>query len=1000
MADNTLSIQASSQLQGAIQQLNALAKSLGLAGAAGNQAATGVGAAGKAAAQSGSQASGASKSWGDLNSTLLTTASAYAAFQNMKESVDLLVQQEQAINILVGATGSIEKARDEYERWREVTETLGNEFNRSSIIYARFLTTAEQAGIPVQNARAAADGLAIAQRAMNLSSYDAELAFRALGQIANKTVVNMEELRQQLGERVAGVMDSLSKKMGVTTKELFKMTETGELSAQVFFEKFGPAMAQAFKDQAIVNADSLAANLERIGNAANRMRVEFASGFGKELNEFLKNSPETTKTAEQGFRGFGEGVGVAVGWLTKLFDYLHGVRAVFAAAQSVITLFVGTMLKNVIGPLVTGIGYLEAQALRAAAAITEMAGAKDAAKNLRETADKVGGYGKALSELGNDAIETGIELANVAKEQAKFQMETDKAAASSKNAADKIKELADGATTTETAFNKLDPAISKFIDKMNGLKEQTEIVTTAYERMMKAQNGVLNPEQLASFRNEVEKLVRAYDFKDIPEKLKSLADTLGVATTETKKNTEAVKQQAAANRELLQEINKVTDALENQAKKSKEAFEENEKKIKELEQKNLTGIDPEELNLLDELQGKRFGLRQQAERDERAATDARKLLADANRAAGQTAEEAALQYDKAAMSLLGVEEASQNARDRLLELQAAFASSGGAAGRFAAPGGSPGAPSGPGIGPFTPGLVPPGGMGVGGAPPPGFGYGPGGNEYKAPGQLWGGSDENGNPIDLFNALDTGIPGTDPNVIAQMLVEQWTSAADKALLQAVKEAPSTNPVQIETKDTSLGKTNPPSGGFVGPAQEAQTLITNVEEAADQAGEVLVDSFSDGSKAMFNLGIAAKDAGKEIKGIGDETNKNFVGPIQQAADAVGQIPTAANDASAALAEAAGAGVDYSDAIIRAEGATGDLGFTAEAMAGSIAEAAGATTDLGNEAERAADRIGIGQERMRQLAGMTTGELIKQLEILLQMDEVINGPAGGGAEAPAGE
>lgn len=993
MAD-TLSIEAKTKLAEALSQLNALAASLGLLGKQGTTAAGGLNQAGNAAGTMATKGQQAAQSTSQLSSAIGTLQGALAAVgigQFVKDSTDLFVQQEQAINILAGATGDIGTAREEFERWRHVTETLGLEFNKSSILYARLLVTAEQAGIPIENARAAADGLAIAQRAMNLSSYDAELAFRALGQIANKTVVNMEELRQQLGERVAGVMLALSQRMGITTRELFSLAETGELTADVFFQKFGPAMAEAFKDQAIQNADSLAANLERIGNAGRRIQVEFATGFADELNRAIGESAVATESAESGFRDLGEVVGFAAGVIGAILSKWHAIRSFFADVTGGLLGLTGSVLKSTQG-LVGAYGFAESAVWRLAAALARLSKDKEAEAAFRKMAENAKNYGVEINKYGDALIETGFAMLEVAKDQRKFQESTDNAAKATDHAKDEINALAEGANTVGGEFNKLDPEVAKFIDRMNDLGEKSNIAVLAIKKLMDQQGGALNPSQLAAARNEVEKLVRAYDFKDIPPELMEVAKALGVSTTETKKNTEATKQASAAQRELLQEINRVTDALQRQAESSKEAAKENKEEIAELEKKFLTGLDPEELNRLNDLKDNQANLDRQAAKDAEAAADAQQLLVDASLAAGQTAEAASVQYDKAATSLLGVEQASLNARDRLLELQAAFAASGGAAGQFAVPGGSPsvpGAPQGP------QGPIPPG------AAPLNQGFGPNANEFQftglsAQGPGWGtpGVDFSNQPIDLFRALDAGVEGTDPNVIAQMLVEQWTSAADKALLEAVKETPSAAPVRIESvKQGAIGTIPNAFGVEPGPGGNAEQVIqkiTNVQEAADQAGDVLVDAFESGGASMFNLGIASKDAAKEIKGVGDAVNKDFVGPIQQATTAAEGLPDGIIAAGQALEGASASGVDYTQAIKRAEGATGDLGFTAESAAGSIASAAGAAATMAEQAADLSDRAADGQ---REVANLSK-ERVKLLEREVILLEKINKLYGGEA------
>lgn len=67
-------------------------------------------------------------------------------------------------------------------------------------------------------------------------------ALTALTQIASKGVVSMEELRQQLGERLPVAMNAAARGLGITTAELDELVSSGNLSAQEFFPAFAEGL--------------------------------------------------------------------------------------------------------------------------------------------------------------------------------------------------------------------------------------------------------------------------------------------------------------------------------------------------------------------------------------------------------------------------------------------------------------------------------------------------------------------------------------------------------------------------------------------------------------------------------------------------------------------------------------------------------------------------------------------------------------------------------------
>ena len=112
---------------------------------------------------------------------------------------------------------------------------------------------------------------------MGLSADEANGVFLALSQIAGKGKVSMEELRQQLGERLTPAMSLAAKAMGVTTAELEKMVANG-ISAEKFLPKFGAAMQEAFAPTAAQNVNTLSGQINLLKNRYTEFLVAVGEG--------------------------------------------------------------------------------------------------------------------------------------------------------------------------------------------------------------------------------------------------------------------------------------------------------------------------------------------------------------------------------------------------------------------------------------------------------------------------------------------------------------------------------------------------------------------------------------------------------------------------------------------------------------------------------------------------------------------------------------------------
>ena len=95
---------------------------------------------------------------------------------------------------------------------------------------------------------------------MGLSAEQSSGAFMALQQMLSKGTVQAEELRGQLGERIPGAFEYAAQAMGVTTRELGKMLEQGQVVAEDFVPKFADVLRNQFaKDVPAAAASARAA---------------------------------------------------------------------------------------------------------------------------------------------------------------------------------------------------------------------------------------------------------------------------------------------------------------------------------------------------------------------------------------------------------------------------------------------------------------------------------------------------------------------------------------------------------------------------------------------------------------------------------------------------------------------------------------------------------------------------------------------------------------------
>jgi len=116
--------------------------------------------------------------------------------------------------------------------------------------------------------------------ALQMSVDDTNGTFRAFIQMVSKGNVQAEELRGQLGERLYGAFNLAAKSMGVTTSELNKMLERGEVLAGDLLPKLTVELENTFGADAQKNAQNLGSNIDYATGQATLFIAELGKSTG------------------------------------------------------------------------------------------------------------------------------------------------------------------------------------------------------------------------------------------------------------------------------------------------------------------------------------------------------------------------------------------------------------------------------------------------------------------------------------------------------------------------------------------------------------------------------------------------------------------------------------------------------------------------------------------------------------------------------------------------
>ncbi|AUG53941.1 tape measure protein [Thalassospira marina] len=285
------------------------------------------------------------------------TSNVTGMFLNMRNAVatlglGLLVRQiyqtgnafEGYESTLLSVAGTHEKAAAEMNYVRTQADRLGLALQSTTDQYSQVAAAAKGTVLQGQPARDIFEAVSEAMVVLNKSSADTQGALTAITQVMSKGTVQAEELRGQLGERIPGAFQIAARAMNVSTQELGKMLELGQVTAEDFLPKFAAELRKTY-------GEALPSATRRASSEWNRMmnvitdsaNTAYTSGFGetlateiREITDLLK-SPEIEQAAVSFGELLAQGTALASDGLQFVIQNGHEVLSVLAGIAAVKT---------------------------------------------------------------------------------------------------------------------------------------------------------------------------------------------------------------------------------------------------------------------------------------------------------------------------------------------------------------------------------------------------------------------------------------------------------------------------------------------------------------------------------------------------------------------------------------------------------------------------------------------------------------------------------------
>ncbi len=190
-----------------------------------------------------------------------------------KASLDAALNLDRLNKAFSTIEGSSARGAARLDYLREVSDRLGQNFYQTAEAAKGFF--AAGAGTAVEgDLQKIFESVTEASTALGLSSDEYNRTLLALQQMISKGKVSAEELRQQLGEALPDAFQLFAQAAGVSTAELDKMLERGEVGIDVL-GKFADVLHNKYEKGANEAAQGLQAELNRLTMSWEDFKVSF-----------------------------------------------------------------------------------------------------------------------------------------------------------------------------------------------------------------------------------------------------------------------------------------------------------------------------------------------------------------------------------------------------------------------------------------------------------------------------------------------------------------------------------------------------------------------------------------------------------------------------------------------------------------------------------------------------------------------------------------------------
>ncbi len=211
-----------------------------------------------------------------MNTALRAASTAFAGIISIRtiNAIKDATLEFQAIDrTMAVAAGSAKAGADAFRFVSSEADRLGLNLRVSAAEFGKLAAAAKGTSLEGEGTRKIFTAVAEASTALGLTAEKTAGALNAIQQMISKGTVASEELRGQLGERLPGAFQIAAKAMGVTTAQLGKMLENGEVLAEDLLPRLATALTDRFGKAATEAAGGAQGAFNRLDTSVDQLMI-------------------------------------------------------------------------------------------------------------------------------------------------------------------------------------------------------------------------------------------------------------------------------------------------------------------------------------------------------------------------------------------------------------------------------------------------------------------------------------------------------------------------------------------------------------------------------------------------------------------------------------------------------------------------------------------------------------------------------------------------------